>query len=110
MTGVRLRCACGGGGQLESRGSGPDPTPLVTAAVDARVAWLAERFAERDLFVATEKKRAASLQQLRTANRQVKDALRLVIASRPAADAAGSRAVADNKVPSGPRLFKGTAR
>ena len=42
--------------------AGPDPTPLVTAAVDAAgVVWLAQRYAERELFQAGETKRAAAV-------------------------------------------------
>ncbi len=90
--------------------AGLDPTPLVTAAVDAAgVAWLAQRFAERELFQAGEKKRAAAVRQLAAANRQVQDAIRLVMAARAIADATANRAEDDNKVAGGPRLFGGAA-
>jgi hypothetical protein len=90
--------------------AGPDPTPLVTAAVDAAgVAWLAQRFAERELFMVSDKKRAAALKQLAAANRQLQQAIRLVLDARAAAVAAVTRApAAAAATASGPRLFGGT--
>ncbi len=89
---------------------GPEPTPLVAAAVDAAgVAWLAQRYAERELFTVGDKKRAAAVKQLAAANRQVQDAIKLVMAARAIADAAANRAEDENKVAGGPRLFDGTA-
>jgi hypothetical protein len=88
--------------------AGPEPTPLVTAAVDAAgVVWLAQRFAERELFATSEKKRVVALRQLAAVNRQVQDALKLVMVARGAADVVANRASADNKVAAGPRLFDG---
>ncbi len=90
--------------------AGPDPAPLVTAAVDAAGAvWLAQRYAEREAFRAGDKKRAAAVRQLAATNRQVQDALKLVLVARAAADAAANRAADDNNVGNGPRLFDGAA-
>ncbi len=90
--------------------AGPDPAPLVTAAVDAAgIAWLSQRFAEREVFQAGEKKRAAAVRLLGAANRQVQDALKLVLVARAAADATANRAEDENKVAGGPRLFDGAA-
>ncbi len=89
---------------------GQDPTPLETAAVDAAgVAWLAQRFAEREAFRAGDNKRDAALKQLAAANRQVQESLKLVLVARAAADAVANRAAEENKVSSGPRLFGGAA-
>ncbi len=94
----------------KARLAGPDPTPLVTAAVDAAWAvWLAQRYAERELFTVGDKKQAAAVKQLAAANRQVQDAIKLVMAARAIADATTNRATADNKVAAGPRLFYGAA-
>lgn len=88
--------------------SGLEPSPLITAAVDAAgVAWLAQRFAEREVFAASEKKRATAVRQLATANRQVQEALKLVLSVRAITDAA---VLANKETPataSGPRLFGG---
>ncbi len=90
--------------------AGPEATPLVTAAVDAAgVAWLSQRFAEREAFRAGDKKRAAAVRQLSAADRQVQEALKLVMVARAAADVTVNRAEDENKVAGGPRLFGGTA-
>ncbi len=87
---------------------GLEPSPLVTAAVDAAgVAWLGQRFAEREVFAYGEKKRSPAVRQLSAANRQVQESLKLVMAARAVADAAANRAADDNKVAGGPRLFGG---
>jgi hypothetical protein len=89
---------------------GQDPAPLVTAAVDAAgVAWLAQRFAERELFGAGEKKRAAAVRQLAAANRQVQDALKLVMAARAAAESAAKTSADSAAGATSPRLFEGAA-
>jgi hypothetical protein len=89
---------------------GPDPTALVAAAVDAAgVAWLAQRYAEREVFGSDEKKRDAAVPRLTAANRQVQEAIKLVMVARAASDAAANRAADGNKVAAGPRLFGGTA-
>ncbi len=77
------------------------------AAVEADgVAWLAQRFAEREVFAAGEKKRAAAVQQLRVANRQVQEAIKLIVVVRTTSDAA-VLAIKDTPAASGPRLFGG---
>ncbi len=90
--------------------AGPVPTPLVTAALEvAGVAWLAQRYVERELFSVGEKKRAAAVRQLAAANRQVQDASKLVMAARAIAEATTIRAVDKSNVAGGPRLFDGAA-
>ena len=89
---------------------GLEPTPLVTAAVDAAgVAWLAQRYAEREVFSSGEKKRTAALRQLAVANRQLQDAIKLVMVARSTSEAAVTRVADNNVVTSGPRLFGGPA-
>jgi hypothetical protein len=79
----------------------------VTAAVNtAGVAWLAQRHTERELFRAERGKRAVAVRQLSTVNRQVRDALKLVLEARRVADHAAARAADDTTAP-GPRLFGG---
>ncbi len=90
--------------------AGTEPTPLVTAAVDAAgIAWLSQRFSEREAFRAGDKKRAAAVRQLAAANRQVQEALKLVVVARSAAAAAAARSTDDGATGvNGPRLFDGT--
>ncbi len=91
--------------------AGPDPTPLVTAAVDAAaVAWLAQRFAEREVFQAVDKKRTAAVKQLGMANRQLQDAIKLVIIARSTAESAKKQSPNSAAAgATGPRLFGGAA-
>jgi hypothetical protein len=91
--------------------AGPDPTPLVTAAVDAAgVAWLSQRFAEREVFAAGDKKRAAAVRQLAAANRQVQEAIKLVIIARSTAESAKKQSPNSAAAgATGPRLFGGAA-
>ena len=90
---------------------GPDPAPLLTATVDAAGAvWLAQRFAERELFAAGEKKRCVVVRQLATANRQLQEAIKLVLVARAATAAAAARPGGDESTGvDGPRLFGGSA-
>ncbi len=90
--------------------AGPDPTPVVAAAVAAAaVAWLAGCYAQRVLHAAPPNKRPAALEKLAAANRQLQQAIRLVMDARAAADDAVTRATVDTATSvSGPRLFGGT--
>lgn len=88
--------------------AGPDPTPLVTAAVDAAgVVWLAQRYAEREFLRSEDKKRATASRQLTAANRQFQEAIKLVIAARATAGAVANATAGGATTTSGPRLFGG---
>ena len=87
---------------------GQESTPLVKAAVDAAgVAWLTQRYAEREVFTTGEKKRATAVRQLEMANRQVQEAITLVLAARAASRAVADRVTGGHHVATGPGCWAG---
>lgn len=90
--------------------AGPAPPPVVEAAVNAAaVAWLAQCHAQQVLCAAPPAKRSGAFDRAAAANRQLQQAVRLVLDARTAADAATARTSAGGATAaSGPRLFGGT--